>query len=385
MERLLYVGNFILPDGNAAAHRVIGNAKAFREAGHEVVLLGCINEVTKEARFRKSQVFGFDYYCFQNPCKTTEWLKYLLTAGWLIRYIEIVHPTIVVIYNYPSWASERLLGYCRRRRIRLYADCTEWFDINEGGFLWRAIKKRDVDNRMYKIQLKLDGIISISSYIDNFYRSKNQKTVWIPGLIDVADEKWRSESQSGERDYTSFCYVGSPGNGMKDRLDIIVKSFSALKKRYPTDQFRLDIIGMTSLQFEHSFGIITDTIEKSICFYGSVHNREALSVLKKGDYSIFFRDKNLPNTAGFPTKFSESIACGTPVITNATSDIPHFINNGNNGFLIDSLDAEEICNQLHKILHLPYEKRKEMKDYCHKARTFDFHNYVEILNHFISE
>ena len=39
---ILYVGNFELPDKNAAAHRVVNNAKIFRELGYRVALLGTV-------------------------------------------------------------------------------------------------------------------------------------------------------------------------------------------------------------------------------------------------------------------------------------------------------------------------------------------------------
>ena len=37
---ILYVGGFELPDKNAAAHRVLNNAKIFRELGFHVIFCG---------------------------------------------------------------------------------------------------------------------------------------------------------------------------------------------------------------------------------------------------------------------------------------------------------------------------------------------------------
>lgn len=41
---ILYVGGFELPDKNAAAHRVLSNAKIFRELGYNVVFCGVNRE-----------------------------------------------------------------------------------------------------------------------------------------------------------------------------------------------------------------------------------------------------------------------------------------------------------------------------------------------------
>ena len=41
-EVILYIGGFQLPDKNAAALRVMSNAKAFRELGYTVVFINLL-------------------------------------------------------------------------------------------------------------------------------------------------------------------------------------------------------------------------------------------------------------------------------------------------------------------------------------------------------
>ena len=38
-DEIIYIGGFELPDKNAAAHRVLGNAKILRELGYKVILI----------------------------------------------------------------------------------------------------------------------------------------------------------------------------------------------------------------------------------------------------------------------------------------------------------------------------------------------------------
>ena len=54
---ILYIGCFELPDRNAAAHRVLNNAKIFRELGYNVVFAGVQNIKNNET---KNKVYGFD-------------------------------------------------------------------------------------------------------------------------------------------------------------------------------------------------------------------------------------------------------------------------------------------------------------------------------------
>ena len=49
-KNILYIGNFELPDKNAAAHRVLGIAKALRECGNNVSFVGVNKE---DADYRK--------------------------------------------------------------------------------------------------------------------------------------------------------------------------------------------------------------------------------------------------------------------------------------------------------------------------------------------
>ena len=59
MANILYVGFYSLPDKDAAANRVVNNAKALRDAGHRVWFLNeqqdCVNNIIET----KHDVLGF--------------------------------------------------------------------------------------------------------------------------------------------------------------------------------------------------------------------------------------------------------------------------------------------------------------------------------------
>jgi glycosyltransferase involved in cell wall biosynthesis len=62
------------------------------------------------------------------------------------------------------------------------------------------------------------------------------------------------------------------------------------------------------------------------------HMQKALNEINKAEYVVFIRDVNLTNVAGFPTKFVEAISCGTPVLSNSTSNIDEYLITGKTGF-----------------------------------------------------
>ena len=219
---------------------------------------------------------------------------------------------------------------------------------------------------MKVIHFKLDGMIVISKYLENFYKKK-VKTIYIPPLVDKNEKKWQ-DINGNENEIISLTYAGSPGKN-KDKINKIVK----LLYESHLDNFKLNLIGFTKEEFIKEYPEERETIEKisdKIKFFGRISHIEVLKILKKSDFSIFFRDINRVTMAGFPTKFAESFSCGIPVITTKTSDLCDYLKEGINGFWLE----EDIKESLNKILKT--KNLKEMKKNIDRE-TFDFRNYIK--------
>ena len=76
MKTIIYIGGFILPDKNAAAHRVVANAKIFRDLGYRVVLIG-VSEQMKQGILECPPYLDDIYmYSIPYPQSSWEWAKY---------------------------------------------------------------------------------------------------------------------------------------------------------------------------------------------------------------------------------------------------------------------------------------------------------------------
>ena len=71
------------------------------------------------------------------------------------------------------------------------------------------------------------------------------------------------------------------------------------------------------------------------------------------DYSVIFRERNLVNTAGFPTKLGTSLSHGVAVLATAVGDIPIYIGNGVNGFILPQR-KEDLIVFLNHLPSMPY-------------------------------
>ena len=83
-KKILYIGGFELPDKNAAAHRVIANAKVLREMGFEVSFIG----ISKDIMGAPSIVEGFESTPIPYPCGKIEWIHQIST---FVSFDKIFH------------------------------------------------------------------------------------------------------------------------------------------------------------------------------------------------------------------------------------------------------------------------------------------------------
>lgn len=367
-----------MPDRNAAAQRVISNAKLLRDIGYELTLVG-LTRNQKDV----GKIFEFESFrCLNLPYPNTirQWCQYLFCIKWYKKCIDDEKPDIIIAYNHPAIALKKLLMFDKQHGIKTLSDCTEWYEP-DGGIIFRAIKGWDINQRMYKVHPKLDGMIVISKYLDNFYQKNGVKTLLLPPLVDIEDAKWKRQSDNND-DKINLVFAGSIGRN-KDRLDMIIQALSIVHSQFSIDLV-FNIIGITESQYRQAYhAISTKPLPSFVKFLGRISHKDVIKQLLKSDFQIFLRENNLANTAGFPTKFVESISAGIMVITNHSSDISDYLKNEVNGYSIDISDEESLVKTLAVPLKLSKLEIKEKKARVER-KTFDYRSYVEVTRTFIN-
>ena len=381
---ILYLGGFELPDKNAAAQRVISNGKLLRDLGYKVVFCGMNKEGVKAKLDTPEKQFNFESYALKYPSNNIEWFKYIIEYKYYRSIIDRqTNMKAIICYNLPSGSLFRLKKFGKRKNIKIISDCTEWYEApKDGSFASRNIKRLDIFLRMRKLHFSLDGIISISELLHRYYATNNQKTIKVPPLVDINDSKWGNEITITQRPI-QFVYSGSPFSltskaSVKDRLDLIISAMAEMKKAQKI--FYLHIVGIEYENFIEIYPTLKDELlllKDSISFYGRVPHSRSIALLKNSDFSIFIRDTNIVTKAGFPTKFVESISCGIPVITNNSSNIEDYLEDGKNGFWVAQNDKDGIGASLEKAIALSPEEIYQMKMNCRSSQVFDYHNFTE--------
>lgn len=372
-KRVLYIGGFCMPDGNAAAQRVLGVGKLLSECNYEVRFCGLQRNITKPVI---GNIEKFEYTNYPYPSSINAWLKYLTGRDYAISEISQYQPDIVILYNHPAFAIEHITRYCHSHGIKVIADVTEWYEPT-GNPIFRFIKGADTRRRMCHSHKKLDGIICISNYLADYYTDCNLPIINLPPLVDISQCKWH---QSFEKDDSviKIVYAGSPG-ATKDRLDLIIQSMAAILES-DNSKVRFDVIGITKEQYATTWGDKTDY--PFVTFYGRLPHGKVIKHLLSADYQIFLRPDTLPNRAGFPTKFVESITSSTIPITNFSSNLSDYLKDGVNGIVVDNLNANSIKTAISRAIAECKEMRLFVKSSI-KADTFDYRNYIENFNNFL--
>lgn len=356
---ILYVGGFQLPDKNAAALRVIANAKAFRDLDYRVIFVNAlINNCPKEPRIVNYE--GFECYEYKREPQ----IKYLLGCKKIISFINKAKANIVIAYNYPSVALNKLRKYCQRNKIKCYADVTEWY-VPTGNIVFKAIKGFDSEFRMRYVHKKMDGVIAISKYLYQYYKD-SVKTIKVPPLVDLKEPKWNIQSNS-THEGIKLIYAGSP-SAQKEKLDYIVDVIENINSE---NTIHLDVVGITKEQYNFLYSV--EYSGTRVNFHGRIPNYQVIKMIKESDWAVVLRENNKVVKAGFPTKITESITCGTPVIANRFSNIDEYLDKNNGLLLENELDFVKTVTSLHNI------KIKPQRD------IFDFRNYKSVFKEFMSK
>lgn len=396
-KSILYVGNFSFPCENAPGKRVYANAKVMQKLGYDVILIG-LSE--KSASFSQKHYDGFIFYNLPRPRKILDLFYYKvffdLFKSFLSRKEEI-GLCLVIYYGSIgfSFFNSILLGLCRKRSVKVVSDCVDWLIVKTKNPLFNLIKFLDDFYQKGFVNKKVDGIIAISSYLANFYKRSVSPLIIIPPLSPAPSISNSTLKISALRNSNKkIIYAGIPfrrgervlsKQNMKDRID---KTIEMLYKAHKEGcKFTFCIYGFSKEEFIFALPEqkkYVDALGESVEFHAFQKNEEVISRVTEADFTILIRDVNRMTTAGFPTKVSESISNGTPVITTQTSDLPKYIVEGETGFFIES-EGEKAIEKLVNILNLDREEVLRMKENCRNHNPFYYENFVDTFKRFFHD
>lgn len=386
MKKIVIVTLNAYPNGDAGAIRQHVTAKLFCDLGYEVYVAG----YGESTYGNLLEYEGIKYISFRSKSKTkiVRLINRLLFGEKVISFIK-KHgdglEAILTVDVLPN-AFSCITRFAKKNQVLLLHDSVEWYSPEEFEDGERNIEYRLKEYTNTKVIQGNWRVMAISSYLKNYFSKCCKVAVRIPVIMDV--NAIVPKLVASPKDKIRFVYAGSPGR--KDYLKEIVEGFCILSSEQKK-LIELNIIGVNEDQLFEICGLSKELIEQASSFmkaHGRVKHTEATEAVKNADYTLLLRDESLRYAiAGFPTKVVESLAHGTPVVCNLSSDLGDYLEDGKNSIIVDNHTPLAMREALIRVLKMTDQESNAMR-YCARKtaeENFDYRLYKTELSKLLQQ
>ena len=351
---IIFGDTFTFPEGNAATNRVYTFAKGFHENGIEVFVIWFRNDYVETV---EGAVNGIHYYhTFYQTKRSRSFIKRrLLKLNKYCRTFRIIqsinknHKVLAI----NLWTNRLLV----QEYVFLLSRVFRTIVIHEHSeHPLRAFQKNVVKRMWGEFKSFIgtglcDGIFCISQYLIDFYKNrsvKEEKMLLVPSTVDT--ERFTGIGVS-PLSYNYIAYCGSLTIG-KDGVDILIDSFNRIASEI-TD-IDLVLIGKGDSEFEEA-AIRRQTVQLNLVnrvhFLGQLSRKDVPAYLVGAKVLVLARPTSIVADAGFPSKLTEYLSTGKPVLVTRVGDIPLYLKDEENAFLSEPDSAEAFAIKLRYILN----------------------------------
>ncbi len=385
--RVLLFSNFALPDSCADATRVMSFTKLLQQLGHETELLGvAYGDIPLTGSY---DGIGFEMLRAKNWTGIRAYKRIAQLKQDIAAYLQQKpkYDAILLSNIYYDFADV-FLAYARKTGARLMVNEVEWLEKDNIQFQGLKGKINFIKNRiaLRSIHVKMGNIIAISSLLDDYYKDRGCNTVTIPTIVDTKEYEVVSTASKPCDGTVKIAYAGTPGK--KDYIANAIRAVALLsedeRKRlqlhlYGPEPEQLSVLGLDAAFLEN--------YKENIVCHGRIPFEQVKHRIAEADFTVLLRPNKRYANAGFPTKVGESMACGTPVIANLTSDLHKYIIDGQTGIVCADETPESCAKAFRKALSMTDEQRQAMHDNCLKMakEAFDYRAYVGAMEEILKK
>lgn len=224
-----------------------------------------------------------------------------------------------------------------------------------------------------------DGFITCSDALIQYYRQFVPSEIEILKLSLLVDSgKFHYQGES-PYNFKYIAYCGYMGDN-KDGVPILIEAFKKIQADYK--EINLLLIGTASEREMISLKEQVKGIEERVIFTGAVAHDAMPKLLSSASILALARPDNKQAEGGFPSKLGEYLSTGKPVIVTKVGEIPSYIQDGVNGYLVEPDDADLFANKLKYILDNYDEALIVGKEGLKLAKYFDYLNQGLMLKNY---
>ncbi|MEV0724395.1 glycosyltransferase [Micromonospora purpureochromogenes] len=385
-EWVAYVGPIRYPWGEAASRRVDGITRSLATAGHRVVVgsgqhapavlteLGDVEGSGSVAHVGLGELpSGGETLLAKSVQVLLRWGR--RTVAWLDAQPQ--KPSHVILYGGGTPYAVHLRRWCRDNHVPLVVDVVEWYSPRQfaGGAVGPFYLGAQLALRHH--YPRCAGVIAISRHLEESYRSRGSRVVRVPPTLDVRGIAVSDRSATADR--TTLLYAGSPGK--KDLLAEIIAAVDRTSRA--GGDLTLQVLGPSPDEVRR---LLRAEPPESVQVLGRVPQQDVSRAVREADFTVLLRPPARYAQAGFPTKFCESLANGTPVIANLTSDLELHLHDGVEGIVCLDPSVDALAGALRRAVALTGEERATMRKAAREQAldSFDFRAHAVPLAQFLA-
>ncbi len=362
MSFVIFGDIFTFPEGSAATNRVYTYAKGFIENGIPTHVICFSNNYMEQF---DGVVEGIPYYHpfrqkARNPSffvrRWQNFRKYVNTY----KTLKKIHKEdkIIAVNSWANRLQTHLIIWlmCKMIGTKLVVECSEHpLRFYQGGALNRMAGKIKffIESHM------CSGVFCISRYLVNFYSSrgiKERRLLLVPSTVDPSRF---TEIVKTPRPFDKP-YVGYFGSltFKRDNVDLLINAFGQFSKINPAIHLVLGGFCSPDEKKQIIDLVAKNNITERVTILGYVTRQEILSYVFHADALVLVRCNDLEAEASYPSKLTEFLATGKPVITVNVGEIADFIIHKENGFLVPHSNVEALSSAMEQVFN-NYEAAKQ--------------------------
>jgi glycosyltransferase involved in cell wall biosynthesis len=351
---VVIIGNlFTYPDFSAAAAsaRVFAYARGLVANDVRPVIITLANVYGHEAPI---QDHGFkSFVALKRNARSNYFLarryfrikKYFNVIGMIRAQAKAAGPIrAVILYSRSPWLMlyVRLLAHYHSAKLLL--EVTE----HPHNDFWRYSPWKVLLPAIYRYAI--DGFICISKSLQTFcehYKNRKARIIVIPPIVFPENDA-AGPNALGDGEY--LLYSGSL-SFRRDGIDNLLKAFQLLGVKYPGLKLVLGGQWLDQETKQRTYALVEVLkLGEKVVFLDFLPKAEIQAYIQQAKILCIARNKNKQTAAAFPTKLAEYLASGRPLITTAVGDIPAYLTDGVNAFLVEPGNAQALADKMAFVL-----------------------------------
>jgi glycosyltransferase involved in cell wall biosynthesis len=344
---------FTFPEGEAATNRVHTYANGIVANGKGVHVIPFGNVYT---HLRDGDINGIQYY---HPFTENTRSKYFLVRTLKkvkkhLRTLRLVTDInkkdkikAIIIYTglpgtfffawFLSWITgSKFIQEISEHPLRYYQD-------------GRIRKRLGLLKLRVEIYL-VDGILCISHFLMDFYRQRGvqlHRLLLVPSTVDPHRFETKPERP------LPFPYIGYFGmlTFKRDNLDSLIEAFARIATKY--DKLNLVLGGPEYGNEKIKIKSLAEDLKISdrLHLLEYMPREEIIKYIVNSKVLVMVRANDLKAQASFPSKLTEYLATGLPVVSVDVGEISNYLTDGLNAFIVEPGDSNKLAEKLDHILN----------------------------------